>query len=166
VSVATDFEVWAPSAMRCSEAVRVLEHRELSLLLGAMSHRRALSGEVLFRLGDPARTLYLLRSGRVGLTLPLEVQGLRRDLMVEEEGPGCILGWSTLVPPHRYTASAKALEDCTLGVVDGAELDAVLELYPGARERVTAAIAHMMRERLARWQSAAVRSVLRWVGLT
>jgi CRP-like cAMP-binding protein len=64
------------------------------------------TGAVLFDLGTPADYLYLVQRGRINLTLPLEVGGEHRDILVEERGAGQMLGWSALIPPHRFTLKA------------------------------------------------------------
>lgn len=65
-------------------------------------------GGVLFRLGDPAEAAYLIERGRIALTLPMRVAGQAQDVVVEERDEGQTLGWSALIPPHRFTLSATA----------------------------------------------------------
>jgi CRP-like cAMP-binding protein len=65
-------------------------------------------GAVLFRLGDPAEAAYLIERGRIALTLPMRVAGQAQDVVVEERDEGQMLGWSALIPPHRFTLSATA----------------------------------------------------------
>ena len=65
-------------------------------------------GTTLFRLGSEASSLYLVERGRVALTLPMQVAGRDQDVLVEERLPGQMLGWSALIPPHRFTLNATA----------------------------------------------------------
>jgi CRP/FNR family transcriptional regulator, cyclic AMP receptor protein len=65
-------------------------------------------GGVLFRLGDPAESVYLIQRGRISLTLPMQLAGREQDVVVEEHQPGHTLGWSALIPPHRFTLTATA----------------------------------------------------------
>jgi CRP/FNR family transcriptional regulator, cyclic AMP receptor protein len=65
-------------------------------------------GQRLFRLGDEADALYLVERGLVTLTLPVQIGGREEDLPVEERGPGQMVGWSGLIPPHRFTLNAAA----------------------------------------------------------
>jgi len=46
--------------------------------------RQLSPGEVLFRLGDRADAVYLIRSGRISLALPMRLAGRDQDVVVEE----------------------------------------------------------------------------------
>jgi len=66
------------------------------------------AGESLFRLGETAERMYLLRSGRIHLTLPIPIRGHDEDVLIEERLAGETVGWSGLIPPHRFTLNATA----------------------------------------------------------
>jgi CRP-like cAMP-binding protein len=72
------------------------------------------SGTVLFQLGADADRLYVIDRGRVNLTLPMQVFGHEEDILVEERVAGQTLGWSALIPPHRFTLKATAQIDTEL----------------------------------------------------
>jgi CRP-like cAMP-binding protein len=69
---------------------------------------RLAAGDVLFCLGSEATNLYLVERGLVALTMPMQVAGREENVLIEERVPGQTLGWSTLIPPHRFTLTAKA----------------------------------------------------------
>src|ERR1035438_10443920 len=64
------------------------------------------AGPELFPLGDAAGSLYLVARGRVRLTLPMQVRHHEEDILVEECSSGQTVGWSALIPPHRFTLTA------------------------------------------------------------
>ena len=66
------------------------------------------AGQVLFTLGGEADSLFLIRRGRIALTLPMQIAGREEAVVIEEHGTGETLGWSALVPPHRFTLTATA----------------------------------------------------------
>lgn len=66
------------------------------------------AGQPLFRLAKEADRLFVVLSGRVALTLPMQVRGREEDVLVEEKLPGETVGWSGLIPPHRFTLNATA----------------------------------------------------------
>jgi CRP-like cAMP-binding protein len=70
--------------------------------------RQLAPGAVLFALGDAAESLYLIERGRIALSLPMRLAGRPRDVVVEEHDAGQTLGWSALIPPHRFTLTATA----------------------------------------------------------
>jgi CRP/FNR family transcriptional regulator, cyclic AMP receptor protein len=75
------------------------------------------AGELLGAEGEPADTCFVLRAGRVGLEV--HTPGVGSALLMTL-GPGELLGWSWLVPPHRWTADARALTDVRAIQLDGA----------------------------------------------
>ena len=77
------------------------------LVAGCGHNVRFDAGDYLFREGDPADTLYMVRRGRV--VFELSAPGLQpmRFMTVEE---GEIAGVSWLVPPYRWHYDAKALD--------------------------------------------------------
>lgn len=71
------------------------------------------TGDRLFHEDRPADRFWLIRSGRVGLTLDIPGRG---EVLVESIGAGSALGWSWLVPPYRWRFSAVTAEQ-TLAVM-------------------------------------------------
>ena len=65
-------------------------------------------GTVLFRLGDVADAVYLIERGRIALSLPMQLGGRPQDVVVEEHDAGQTVGWSALLPPHRFTLTGTA----------------------------------------------------------
>lgn len=121
------------------------------------------SGTALFRLGDPAERLYAIGRGRVALSLPIEVRGAQEELTVDEKGPGEIVGWSALVPPHRSTLSARALIDSELLVFAGAPLLELLGREPEVGYRVMANLGAVIGRRLHQSQAMWLRELQRSV---
>ncbi len=81
----------------------------------ALGARRTLAGgAVLFDIGADATHLFLVERGRINLTMPIQVGERREDVKVEERGPGQMMGWSALIPPHRFTLKASAPFDTEL----------------------------------------------------
>ena len=78
-------------------------------------------GDFLFRQGEPARNFYILREGRVRLSVG--VQGL---LAYVASDPGDIIGWSSLVENDTYTASAECLVPVKVSKIEKSQLDEIL----------------------------------------
>ncbi|RMF32495.1 MAG: cyclic nucleotide-binding domain-containing protein [Chloroflexi bacterium] len=62
-------------------------------------------GTLIFAEGEPADALYLLLDGWVDILINLDASGDRRG-PVMILSPGELFGWSALVEPYIYTASA------------------------------------------------------------
>ena len=103
-------------------------------------------GELLAAEGAPADTCFVLRAGRVGLEVRAPGIGSVRLLTL---GPGEVLGWSWLVPPHRWTADARALEEVRAVRLDGACLRTKCEQDPALGFHLAQRMAHVTAERLA-----------------
>ncbi len=96
------------------------------------------SGEVLFRDGDAAETMYVLRSGRVRVFK--EVNGREKTLAYIEAGD--FFGEMALLNNKPRTASAECVEETAVLVIDAKMFEAML--------RGNAEIAVRMIQRLAK----------------
>lgn len=91
-------------------------------------------GETVFREGEAARYLYILKSGRIAIEIHVPSKGRRPVLTVH---PGEVFSWSALVEPYIETASARAAEPSEVLAFKGEVLSALcsedtalgLELY-------------------------------------
>lgn len=78
-------------------------------------------GVVLFKEGDEARELYILKEGRVVLEMEVRPIASRPaiptavELMIKNE----IVGWSALVEPYVYTLSARCMTYCSTLAIRG-----------------------------------------------
>jgi len=79
---------------------------------------------VLFSEDEEATALYLLVEGKVSLEKKIRLgpQGSSRLATIEILAPGDGFGWSAVVPPYVYTASAVCMEPSTVVVLDGPAL--------------------------------------------
>jgi CRP-like cAMP-binding protein len=83
------------------------------------------AGTVIFKRGDFADSLYVLEDGRVDLLL----RGKKR-FAYPLQHPGYVFGWSALVEPNRYTATAECIEESKVIKLDGTRLLHVFEKHP------------------------------------
>jgi CRP-like cAMP-binding protein len=121
------------------------------------------SGQTLFRLGTDADNAYLVRRGRIALTLPLQIRGKEEEVLVEETLPGETVGWSGLVPPHRFTLNAAAaIASELLAFSRGAVLDH-FAAHPAVGHIVTRNLAAVIGHRLQVFQTMWLREMQRVV---
>jgi CRP-like cAMP-binding protein len=130
----------------------------------ALGHPVALSaGDVLFPLGGDAECLYLIRRGRIVLTLPIRIDGHDQDVAVEDHEPGETLGWSALVPPHKFTLKGSApLPSEVLAIPRAALLD-YCSAHPAAGHVIGMNIAVIIGRRLQIFQAMWLRQMQRAV---
>jgi CRP-like cAMP-binding protein len=122
-------------------------------------------GDVLFRLGDEAASLYIVQRGCIALRLPMDVAGRASDVVVEERGVGQTVGWSGLIPPHRFTLEAIALVDAVVLGLPRATLMEHFSRHPDVGWEVTQNLASIIGQRLQVIQAMWLREMQRVVAL-
>jgi CRP-like cAMP-binding protein len=95
--------------------VEHLSNAQILALGACTSTVRFEPGQLLFREGETADACYLVRAGHVALQL----HAPDGPLVVETVAGEHVLGWSWLVPPHRWRFDAVAVDE-----VDALRLDA------------------------------------------
>jgi CRP-like cAMP-binding protein len=120
---------------------------------------------VLFKLGDAAHSLYLIERGRIALTLPMQVPGGEQDIMVEERVAGQTVGWSALIPPHRFTLKATAQIETEVLAISRGVLHAHLASRPAVANTITTNLASVIGQRLQVFQAMWLREMQRVVEL-
>ena len=110
---------------------------------------------MLFRESEKAKRLYFLLEGRVALQVQLSSRQENLTVTVIDS-PGQGIGWSGIIPPHYYTASALCQTDCHLVAINGQELMQLLEQEPArgfvVMQRVVELISRRLRDSRAALQ--------------
>lgn len=132
-----------------------------------IAHARTVpAGEYVFRLGEDAGALFIVRAGSIELTLPLKMTGDDRDVTVEEAGEGDTIAWSALIEPHRFTMSARAGTDVELLAFARRDLQTMLAALPDAGVRIMTNLARVIGRRLHLVQTMWHRELQRTVSDT
>ena len=121
------------------------------------------AGDVLFRLGDAAEAVYLIRRGRIALTLPLQVGGMDQDAFIEERVPGQTVGWSALIPPFKFTLKATAPLETELLALPRAVLLQYFAERPHVAYPISLNLAAGIGQRLQVFQAMWLREMQRLV---
>lgn len=147
------------------DLVKDLSPDDASRLLALGTRISIPSGGELFRLGSEASSLYLIERGRIALTLPMQVQGRGEDIMVEERLPGQTVGWSALIPPHKFTLKATAPLETEVLAISRAALLEHFSTRPAIAYVVTHNLASVIGQRLQIFQAMWLREIQRVVEL-
>ena len=121
------------------------------------------AGTVLFELGSDAGSLYLLVSGHVDLSLPMRIRDREEDVLLEEKRPGETLGWSGLVPPHRFTLKATVSVESEILAFPRAKLQELFDQSPALGLAVTRNVAAVIGHRLQIFRTLWLREMQRMV---
>lgn len=88
----------------------------LALLGGCASNVRFDDGDYLFHEGDPADRFYLIREGRIAIEMTSAERG---PLVIQTVETSSVLGYSWLIPPHRWQFHGRAIGTVRAVAMDG-----------------------------------------------
>lgn len=89
---------------------RGLDDEELGMIVPLVNERNMKKGTVIFKQGAPASELHLCRKGKVDIVVH-HFEAPTVYVRIHTAGEGEAFGWSALVEPCKYTASAVCAED-------------------------------------------------------
>jgi CRP-like cAMP-binding protein len=145
------------------ELLQGLAPRDAEHLIGLATRIMLPRGTVLFRLGGPADSLYVVERGHLALTLPMQVLGREENVLIEERHPGQTLGWSALIPPHKFTLTATAPFDAEVLAFGRQALLDYFAAEPAVGYVVTRNVAEIIGQRLQVFQGMWLREMQRVV---
>jgi CRP/FNR family transcriptional regulator, cyclic AMP receptor protein len=113
---------------------------EISELVIQESHP---AGHIIFREGDVADFLFTLEEGEVNLI----IQG-QKVFSFPVIKAGSVFGWSSLVEPNRYTATAKCVRESKVLKIDAERLMRVFQRHPAEGMIIMKRLAGVIATRL------------------
>ncbi|MGW0041933.1 cyclic nucleotide-binding domain-containing protein [Rhodococcus sp. NPDC003348] len=122
-----------------------LDPEHLRALLGLSRLVEFAAGENVFREGDLAQRLWLVRGGRV--LLHTHVPG-RGDVPIETLGVGDVLGWSWMTAPYRWHFAATARSAARAHEIDAELLREASAVDPVFGYAVACALSGALVDRL------------------
>lgn len=147
------------------DLVKGLGQQDAERTLALGSRIRLCSGDELFRLGAEADYLYVIAHGQVNLTLPMKVRGQETDVLVEERTSGQTVGWSALIPPHRFTLRATVPVETEVIALSRHALETHFAECPQAGYMVSLNLSAVIGQRLQLFQAMWLREIARMVEL-
>jgi CRP/FNR family transcriptional regulator, cyclic AMP receptor protein len=133
-----------------------LDDDERAVLAAAMQERAVKANECLFRVGDPGDQMFIVHSGQVELFVK-DKAGQKIVLHVAEVGE--FFGELSLLDGGSRTATASALDDGELYIVDREDLQQLFRKRPDAALDMLAAMSKMTRKSNALLQARVSRNV-------
>ena len=106
--------------------------------------------EVIFRAGEAAKYLYVLKEGQVDLVMKVRprLEQTATKVVVDRITTGGFFGWSALVKPHFYTMSAICAEPSRTVIISGVELMALFDKDYHVGYKVFQSLSHIIGARL------------------
>jgi CRP-like cAMP-binding protein len=109
-----------------------LDVHQLGLIASKLRDAHYRQGEVVLRQGEPGDAFYIIRSGRVAITTA--AGGV--ETRVEERGPGEYIGEIALLQRGPRTATARALTDLEVWMLEAADFERVVARQVDAGPRL------------------------------
>jgi uncharacterized membrane protein len=134
----------------------LLDEQERGVLADRLDVLRVPAGKLIFSVGDPGDSLFVVRSGKVELSFKNDTG---ENIILQIAATGDFFGELSLLDGGARTTSALVLEDTEALVVDRGDLDEFLRLRPAAAMDLLAAIARRLRETTTLLRHTASRNV-------
>lgn len=84
-------------------------------------------GSIILKENSRARRLFILLEGTVSLSIRRSAGEIVIEIVKKK---GSLFGWSALMPPQKYTATAKALENARALAIQGKDMEFLLKRHP------------------------------------
>lgn len=117
-------------------------------------------GDRIFAEGARAKDIHLCRSGKVDILIWVR-EPWNKNIAVHRAVPGELFGWSALVAPYNYTASADCVESGEEILINGSELLTFFSQSPIVGYEVMANLGANVSARLTQTRQ---RLVNEWLG--
>lgn len=125
----------SPELIRRYPFASGLSMDQISTLAKVGNEKTVEEGHYFFQEDEELNDFYLVVEGAAAIVFEVPERDVEhkiseqftrelktKDVVISTVGPGNLLGWSGLVPPHMATAGAKALTDCRVVAFDCREL--------------------------------------------
>jgi CRP-like cAMP-binding protein len=130
--------------LRSTDILRGVSHSTIEKIAAIAKPQTIEEGEMLYSVGDPARSAYVVASGRLRFSLGGDGRPAAGGTII---AAGDILGWAALLGNQpRRIASVIALEPCQLLAIEGEALLEILEQEPRAGYLVMQRLAKMITQ--------------------
>jgi CRP/FNR family cyclic AMP-dependent transcriptional regulator len=108
------------------------------------------AGTSMYQKGDPARSLFLVRAGKIILVMENDMGPHRAPMQITVDviTQGESMGWSALVAPHIYTLGARCIDHVEVIALDAVKLRALLNRDSRLGYKIMQAIAKVISNRL------------------
>jgi CRP-like cAMP-binding protein len=131
--------------LKRSDMFRELNDEHLGLLERICTSHAFEAGTSICKQGKMGAKLYVIENGLVAITLEVGPMAQRQ---VQAASNFESFGWSAMIEPHVYTATARAMEKTTALAVGGAELSNLCSAHPDMGVVVFKAVARVVAARL------------------
>jgi len=145
-----------PSDLAAVDLFKLLDEQELEQFASVVDSTSAKQGEIVFNAGDLGDCLYIVRSGEIELYVK-DTTGQKIVLTTAEKND--IFGELSMLDARPRSATAIALQDCELLLLDRDDLLMLFQRQPDAALNMLAAMSGMLRQVDRLLQTGVARNV-------
>ncbi len=145
-----------PKLLRNIALFQLLDDDERTVLAAEMDQEDYLQGQIIFDQGDEGGTMYVVQSGRVELFLTTQDD---ERIELEVINPGGLFGELSLLDNQSRSASARALENTELLVVDRNDLRLLIKDRPDAAIDILSILGQRLRDANMLLRNSVARNV-------
>ncbi len=127
--------------LRNVEILNGLGDKELAVVAQYCQEQTVPEGSMLCEEGARAEKLFILEEGAISIRF-------RKGVNFTVQTPGRILGWSFLVPPNRYTASAVTTRPSKLLVIMSPDFYSLINSDPAMGVKIMNNLAQIVANRM------------------
>ncbi|MFT5193341.1 MAG: CRP/FNR family cyclic AMP-dependent transcriptional regulator, partial [Candidatus Promineifilaceae bacterium] len=135
-----------------------LSGRERMRLAGSMRQRLYKAGDMVFHEGDPGNALYIVHSGLVRIYTGGRENGFETSVILFGR-PGDVFGELAVIDGEPRSASAKAMEDTVVYVIERETFRNHMEMIPKLAFNFMSLMSRKMRDTTLHMDSLASQSV-------
>lgn len=133
----------------------LLDDQERALLAERVETVKFDEGAVIFNVGDPGDSMYIVTAGEVQLSVKTKTG---EEMFLESPGPGEFFGEISLLDEGPRTATARAKSPVVAIEIDRGDLDELFRLAPAAAMDLLAATGRRLRHNAMIIRNAATRN--------
>ena len=134
----------------------LMDAQELTLLADRVDLRTFPEGTIIFDIGDPGASMYVVTEGEVVLSIKTKTG---EEMLFESPGRGDFFGEISLLDEGPRTATARAKTAVTAIEIDRGDLDELFRLRPAAAMDLLTATGRRLRHNALLIRNAATRNV-------
>ncbi len=132
-----------PTMLRNIELFALLDDEESATLAAQLEQRQVWAGQTVFKAGDPGGHMFVVQSGRVELFI---VDRNSEYVSLGFIGQGELFGELSLFDSEPRSATAKAVQDTSLFVIDRHDLEVLFKSHPPSIFDVMTTLGKRIRE--------------------
>lgn len=149
------------------EAFNTLTEKELAVIDGFCREKGFIYGDRIFKEGDDATHLYIVKKGLVDLRFDLPARETSEAHTLSSIPENNIFGWSSMVPPYRYKLSAYcATDSCRVVMMEKSRFHDYLYEYPKSGYLILSELLKVVGKRFQKLQGSADEAPLALVKVT